>query len=88
MSYIETHAAELRPKLAILHEIAMLNVKESAARHAVDYNRNSWEPLFHKGSKVLLYDPTVKKGQSTKLQVKDHSSLRTLNLVITTVYRK
>ena len=67
---LETHAAELRPKLALLHEIAMLNVKESAARHAIDYNRNSWEPSFQNGTKVLLYDPAVKKGKSSKLQIK------------------
>ena len=67
---LATQAAEMRPKLAILHEIAMQNVKESAERHGKDYNKNSWEPPFKNGSKVLLYDPAVKRGQSSKLQIK------------------
>ena len=48
----------------------MENALDSAAKHGEYYDRNSSEPSFVVGSKVLLFDPTTKKGKSATWMVK------------------
>ena len=64
------YAAEVKPKLTVLHQIVMENARDNATKHWEVYDRTSSEPSFDVGSKVLLFDPTTKKGKSAKLTVK------------------
>jgi hypothetical protein len=59
---------QLEPKLALLREIAQQNVDQSAARHRDRANKTAKPPSFKNGQKVLLHDPTTKKGQNAKLK--------------------
>jgi O-acetyl-ADP-ribose deacetylase (regulator of RNase III) len=62
------YADDIRPKLKVLHEIAMQNSKDSAEKASSKANVGSKEPKFTVGSKVLLLDRSAKRGQSRKLK--------------------
>jgi len=66
----EAYYAEIGPKLEIMHQIAQQNVSENAERHRNRENKNAKLPELKPGDKVLLYDPTTKKGQCAKLKVR------------------
>jgi O-acetyl-ADP-ribose deacetylase (regulator of RNase III) len=61
------YASDIKPKLEILHEIAMQCSAENAARHCDSHNENAVTPTFKTGDKVLLSNEAVKPGQSKKL---------------------
>jgi hypothetical protein len=63
----ETYAADIRPKLEVLHQIAMTNAAESATHHAQKYNSVASPPPFKVNDKVLLFTPVTKKHESSKL---------------------
>ena len=57
----------MKPKLTVIHEIAMRNAAASARRQKELHDRTAAEPPFTVGSKVLLYNPVTKRGQCAKL---------------------
>jgi O-acetyl-ADP-ribose deacetylase (regulator of RNase III)/transposase InsO family protein len=63
----EQYAADIRPKLQVLHQVAMENALDSAANHARRYNSTATPPPFVVGDKVLLFTPVTKKHESAKL---------------------
>jgi len=63
----ETYAADIRPKLEVLHQIAMINATDSATYHAQKYNSVASPPPFKVNDKVLLFTPVTKKYESSKL---------------------
>jgi O-acetyl-ADP-ribose deacetylase (regulator of RNase III) len=63
----EAYAADIRPKLEVLRQVAMTNATESAAHHAQKYNSIATPPPFKVNDKVLLYTPVTKKNESAKL---------------------
>jgi hypothetical protein len=65
---VQHYAREIVPKLEILHQIVMGNVRDSAARHSRRHNEAAEPPKYAAGDKVLLHDPRVKKGESHKLK--------------------
>jgi hypothetical protein len=65
---VQHYAREMGPKLEILHQIVMGNVRDSAARHSRRRNEAAEPPKYAAGDKVLLHDPRVKKGESHKLK--------------------
>jgi hypothetical protein len=64
---VEHYAADIKPKLAILHEIAKQCSAENAARHREVENRNVVIPTFKLGDKVLVTNEAVPSNQSKKL---------------------
>lgn len=65
---VEAYMRDIRPKLQILHHIAMENARDSALMHARRINDKANPPSFQTGDKVLLFNPTVKKGECAKLK--------------------
>jgi hypothetical protein len=65
---VQEYAREIGPKLEILHQTAMNNAQDSAARHSRRHNEAADPPKYAAGDKVRLHDPRVKKGQSHKLK--------------------
>jgi hypothetical protein len=68
------YAREIGPKLDVLHQIAMTNADDSAARHRRAHNEGAMPPPYAAGDKVLLRDTRVKKGETAKLN--DHTQAR------------
>jgi hypothetical protein len=62
------YAREIGPKLDVLHQIAMTNADDSAARHRRAHNEGAMPPPYAAGDKVLLRDTKVKKGETAKLK--------------------
>jgi hypothetical protein len=62
------YAREIRPKLEVLHQIAMIIAESSAARHRQARNEEAKPPPYAAGDKVLLRDTRVKKGETVKLK--------------------
>jgi hypothetical protein len=63
----EQYAADIRPKLQVLHQVAMENALDSAAHHAQRYNSTATPPTFKVNDRVLLFTPVTKKNESAKL---------------------
>jgi hypothetical protein len=61
---------ENRPKLAILHQLAAQNARDSAERQRVRVNKETVMPTYKQGDRVLLSNPVVKFGDSSKLTPK------------------
>jgi hypothetical protein len=55
-AYIE----EIRPKLQILHRLAVEDARDSADSRRDKRNKDDVFPTFKTGDKVLLFDPTIK----------------------------
>jgi O-acetyl-ADP-ribose deacetylase (regulator of RNase III) len=64
----QAYAEMIRPKLQLLHHIAMENAADSAARHARAHNELATAPEYRAGDKVLLFNPATKKNESAKLK--------------------
>ena len=62
------HAAIIRPKLEAIRQVAMENARLSAERHVSRHNLGADDPAFKVGDKILLHDPTTKKGENSKLK--------------------
>jgi len=65
---IQRYTAELIPLLKIVQDAVRENLKDSNVSSKQVYDRKSKEPNFELGSKVLLHDPTTKKGKCPKLK--------------------
>jgi hypothetical protein len=63
----QQYAYEIRPKLAVLHQIALANARDSAQRYRDRANQNATIPAYKVGDKVLLSNPAVRVGDSAKL---------------------
>jgi hypothetical protein len=63
----QQYAYEIRPKLAVLHQIALANARDSAQRYRDRVNKNATIPTYKIGDKVLLSNPAVRAGDSAKL---------------------
>ena len=50
----EAYARDIRPRLEILHQIAVENARDSAIRHALAKNQGASPPTFKEADKVLL----------------------------------
>jgi hypothetical protein len=64
----EQYAHEVGSKLEAMYQVTVENVTRSAARHAQRHDRNAVIPDYAVGDKVMLRDPTTKKGESPKLK--------------------
>jgi O-acetyl-ADP-ribose deacetylase (regulator of RNase III) len=64
---VEYYVADIKPKLAILNEIAMQCSAENAARHREVKNQKAVTPTFKLGDKVLVTNEAVAPNQSKKL---------------------
>jgi O-acetyl-ADP-ribose deacetylase (regulator of RNase III) len=64
----QAYAEMIRPKLQLLHYIAMENAADSAVRHARTHNESAAVPPYAAGDKVLLFNPATKKNESAKLK--------------------
>jgi hypothetical protein len=62
----QAYIRDVAPKLTILHELAMQNATESAARHKEIRNKGAQPPSFKVGDQVLLHDPSNRIGQNPK----------------------
>src|SRR5664279_2491865 len=65
---IEAYMEDIRPKLHILHQIAIENARDNAQLKARRVNETAVPPSFKCGDKVLLFNPVVKKGECVKLK--------------------
>lgn len=61
---------ELKPKLRALQLVALHNAQSNADRQRKPVNQEAVEPTFKIGQKVLIYDPTTKIHESTKLKIR------------------
>ena len=66
----EEYAKDIQPKLAILHQIAVENARDSAERQRNRVNKGAKPPKYAKGDKLLLSNSVVKPGESSKLTQK------------------
>jgi O-acetyl-ADP-ribose deacetylase (regulator of RNase III) len=66
----EEYVKDIRPKLAILHQLAAQNARDSAERQRVRVNKQAVMPTYKQGDRVLLSNPVVKLGDSSKLTSK------------------
>jgi hypothetical protein len=64
---VEYYVADIKPKLAILNEIAMQCSAENAARNREVKNQKAVTPTFKLGDKVLVTNEAVAPNQSKKL---------------------
>ena len=60
----------MKPKLTVLHQLAIQNSQESAARQREIHDRTAEEPPFSVGSKILIFDHVTRKGQCAKLCIR------------------
>jgi hypothetical protein len=65
---IQSYMAKLIPKLKLTQELAKQNLNDSNQTTKEMYDKKTAEPSYALGSKVLLHDPTTKKGQCPKLK--------------------
>jgi O-acetyl-ADP-ribose deacetylase (regulator of RNase III) len=63
----QQYAHEIRQKLAVLHQIALPNARDSAQRHRDRVNENATIPTYKVADKVLLSNPAIRVGDSAKL---------------------
>lgn len=68
ISSAQAYSASIKPKLEILHQIAIENAMDSAERHAQAHNSDSSPPTFKAGDKILLFNPVTKKNECAKLK--------------------
>lgn len=65
---VQNFTAELIPKLKVVQKAIQENLKDSNVASKDVYDRKAREPDVALGSKVLLHDPTTKKGECPKLK--------------------
>jgi len=63
----EQYAADIRPKLQVLHQVAIENSLDSATHHAQRYNSTATPPTYKVNDRVLLFTPVTKRNESAKL---------------------
>ena len=65
---MEKYITDLVPKLKITHEIIQQNLRDSNKLTKNYYDKKTVDHAFEVGTKVLLHDPTNKKGDCKKLK--------------------
>jgi transposase InsO family protein len=65
---LQAYMQEIKPKLTVLHQLAMENASDSASRHRQNRNKGAQPPSFKVGDQVLLHDPSNKTGENPKLK--------------------
>jgi len=65
---VHRYTTELIPKLKVVQEAIQKNLRNSNAISKDMYDRKSQEPDLVLGAKVLLHDPTTRKGECPKLK--------------------
>ena len=63
----DDYAQELRERLRAANRVARENIKEGKAKAKTQYDKRAKETKFKVGEKVLLYDETLRRGRSKKL---------------------
>ena len=63
----EDYAQELRERLRATNQNARENIKEEKQKPKVHYDKTAKEIKFKVGDKVLVYDETLRRGRSKKL---------------------
>ena len=66
----EKALTEIGTKLEILHQLAVDNCNDNAARRRKNVNADACLPTFKFGDRVLLADPTTKAHGCAKLRMK------------------
>ena len=64
----EDYAQELKEKLRAANQIARENFREEKTKAKDYYDRKTKETIHKIGDKVLLYDETLRRGRSKKLE--------------------
>jgi hypothetical protein len=62
-------ASQIQPKLRALQLVAAENARANADRQRARINKDAVPPSFKVGQKVLLYDPTTKTHEFSKLKI-------------------
>ena len=65
-SNAQSYAADLASKLRVTQEVIDKNMKDRAIRSKVVYDKNAKEQQISVGSKVLLFNDTLKATESPK----------------------
>jgi len=65
---IQRYTSEIIPKLKPVQQAVQYDLKDSNITSKRTYDRNSRDPDIVLGSKVLIHDPTTKKGESSKFK--------------------
>lgn len=63
----DNYAMELKEKLRAAHQVAKENLKEEKIKAKTYYDKKARKNTFKTGNKVLLYDETLRRGRSKKL---------------------
>ena len=63
----DEYIKKLLPKLEVMRKVAKQNVEEYQQRYKKHYDKNSEPSDFPLGTKVLLYNPKVPPGKTSKL---------------------
>jgi hypothetical protein len=63
----EDYAKELRERIRAANQIARENTKDEKAKSKLQFDKKSKKATFKVGDKVLLYDETIRRGRSKKL---------------------
>lgn len=64
----DNYVSELREKLRAAHKIAKSNAQEEKVKAKQYYDKRANQVTFQEGDKVLLYDETLRRGRSKKLE--------------------
>ena len=66
----DDYAQEAKERLRAANETARENLRDAKIRSKVTYDKKTKEIQFNEGDKVLLYDESVRRGRSKKLDSK------------------
>jgi len=67
-TYSYDYAQELRKRIRATNQLAKEHIKQENIKSKQQYDKSINEKLFKVGNKVLLYDETVRRGRSKKLE--------------------
>jgi len=63
----EDYAQELKERIRATNQIAKENVREEKRKSKEYYDKKTTETAFRAGDKVLIFDETLRRGRSKKL---------------------
>ena len=63
------YVGNLKKELKLCHELVRLNMELEQEREKTYYNRKQFGPKYQTGDLVLLFNPTVKPGQTKKFKL-------------------
>jgi len=62
------HAQELKERLRVTNRLAKEHVKDEKIKAKLQYDKKAKEITFKISDKILIYDKTLRRGQSKKLE--------------------